>query len=158
MEQTTQKPTAYMGTLPSSAPLATPYVPFQSNDPQTYDAKKGMARGTLFPGLDLPYLGMVNQDGGEVTPLKELMAMSFAITELNLYLDTHSDDTEALDLFRSYVELYQKAVETYEKLYGPLVVTEAGKDGTFDWVQDPWPWNLVQPRTLEAMAKSGKEG
>ena len=49
-----------LGTLPARAPLANPYVPFQDENPMQYEAKKGLIRGTLFPGLDLPFLGMVN--------------------------------------------------------------------------------------------------
>lgn len=48
------------GVLPACAPLANPYVPFQQNNPQTYPAKKGVVRGTLFSGLDLPFVGRIN--------------------------------------------------------------------------------------------------
>ena len=48
------------GNLPACAPLANPYVPFQQNNPQTYPAKKGVVRGTLFSGLDLPFVGRIN--------------------------------------------------------------------------------------------------
>lgn len=48
------------GRLPACAPLANPYVPFQQNNPQTYPAKKGVVRGTLFSGLDLPFVGRIN--------------------------------------------------------------------------------------------------
>jgi hypothetical protein len=33
--------------LPSAAPLAEPFVPFQPNDPNRYEAKAGLIRGTL---------------------------------------------------------------------------------------------------------------
>lgn len=166
MEHATKPDTVenpYLGTLPCRAPLATPYVPYQKNDPQKYDAAKGLARGTLFPGLDLPYLGMVNSDSSAVTPLKELMAMSFAITELGLYLDTHSDDTEALSLFRSYVEMYESAMKSFEAQYGPLELTCAGQNGVYNWTQDPWPWDYtqagdtVQAAKITRSAKCGKE-
>jgi hypothetical protein len=49
------------GRLPSMAPLANPYVPFQLENPPMYEAKKGVVRGTLFPGLDLPFMGMENK-------------------------------------------------------------------------------------------------
>ena len=42
------------GRLPAMAPLANPYVPFQLENPPQYEAQKGLVRGTLFPGLDLP--------------------------------------------------------------------------------------------------------
>ena len=49
-----------LGVLPELAPLANPYVPFQQENPKQYTAKRGLIRGTLFPGLDLPFMGMVN--------------------------------------------------------------------------------------------------
>ena len=49
------------GRLPAKAPLANAYVPFQSEKPPRYEARTAMVRGTLFPGLELPFMGMVNQ-------------------------------------------------------------------------------------------------
>ena len=45
------------GTLPACAPLANPYVPFQNDNPERYAAGRALMKGTLFPGLDLPYRG-----------------------------------------------------------------------------------------------------
>ena len=39
------------------------------------------------------------------TALCELMALDFAINELGLYLDTHREDKEALQLYTNYVTL-----------------------------------------------------
>ena len=94
------------GRLPAMAPLANPYVPFQLNDPPKYESRKAIIRGTLFPGLDLPFMGMVNKSELPVTPLTELQTMAFAIQELALYLDTHRDDLEALELYRQYQKMY----------------------------------------------------
>ena len=49
------------GRLPAVAPLANPFVPFQMEDPPRYEARKGLIKGTLFPGLDLPFMGRTNQ-------------------------------------------------------------------------------------------------
>ena len=87
------------GRLPASAPLANPYVPFQLENPPRYEARKGMVRGTLFPGLDLPFMGMVNKNEKPVTPRTELQVIAFALQELARYLDTHRDDQEALELY-----------------------------------------------------------
>ena len=76
------------GRLPSLAPLANPYVPFQQDDPPKYEAKKGIVRGTLFPGLDLPFMGRVNQAELPASAMSELQALAFAVQELALYLDT----------------------------------------------------------------------
>ncbi len=130
----------WKGALPSCAPLANPYVPFQNANPKRYKAEKGLIRGTLFPGLDLPYLGMVNEKEKGSDGLAELQALSFALTELGLYLDTHKDDLEAGELFKAYSELYQKGVSSYQKAHGPLYQVFAAPDGRYKWTEGPWPW------------------
>ena len=50
------------GNLPSCAPLATPYVPFQQANPQVYPATLAFIRGTLYPGLDLPFFNLFVSD------------------------------------------------------------------------------------------------
>ena len=132
---------AYQGRLPAMAPLANPYVPFQLENPPKYEAKKALTRGTLFPGLDLPFLGMVNKENLPATTLAELQALDFAIVELALYLDTHREDMEALELYQKYQELYDRCREVYEKKYGPLNHISA-RDGGYTWLDDPWPWEL----------------
>ena len=127
------------GRLPAMAPLANPYVPFQLENPPKYEARKGMIRGTLFPGLDLPFMGMVNNKEKPVTPKTELQAMAFAIQELALYLDTHRDDKEALELYRTYQKLYHEAVGAYTKKCGPMNHHCPG-EGPYQWLCDPWPW------------------
>lgn len=138
------------GILPPSAPLANPYVPFQPNHPATYPAKEGVVRGTLFPGLDLPYLGMRNEGTLSDTHLHELQALNFALTELDEYLDTHSDDTEAFELFRSYADLYLQGRKEYEKLHGPLSQLSAAQGEGYRWLNDPWPWDFCANDEKEA--------
>lgn len=128
------------GKLPCYAPLANPYVPFQQEGSPKYEARKGLIRGTLFPGLDLPFMGMINQQELSQTPLHELQALGFAVHELALYLDTHRDDQEALELYRAYQELYQKGAETYEREYGPLNHKTPMDGKRYQWLDDPWPW------------------
>lgn len=133
---------AYQGRLPAMAPLANPYVPFQLESPPKYEAKKALTRGTLFPGLDLPFLGMVNKENLPATTLAELQALDFAIVELALYLDTHREDMEALELYRKYQELYDRCRQVYEKSYGPLNRLSVRDNESYAWLDDPWPWDL----------------
>lgn len=135
------------GKLPAMAPLANPYVPFQLEDSPKYESRKALVRGTLFPGLDLPFMGMVNKNELPVTPLTELQAMAFAVQELALYLDTHRDDNEALTLYRTYQKLYDEGRKAYEKMCGPLnhkSITEGG----YKWLDDPWPWEYTKNREV----------
>ncbi len=132
------------GKLPYCAPLANPYVPFQQESPPKYEARRGLVRGTLFPGLDLPFMGQVNETELTNTPLAELQALSFAINELSLYLDTHQNDEEALELYRAYQELYEKGMKTYNETYGPLTHNQVETTGNYRWLKDPWPWEYSE--------------
>ena len=135
------------GRLPANAPLANPYVPFQMENPPKSDARKGIIRGTLFPGLDLPFMGMVNKNELPVTPLTELQAMGFVIQELALYLDTHRDDNEALEMYRAYQAMYADGKKKYEEMYGALNHMSEGK-GEYRWLNDPWPWEYAKNREV----------
>lgn len=127
------------GSLPSCAPLSVPFVPFQSYDAELYSSAEALSKGTLFPGLDLPWKNVINRKVDTSTPLGELTALSFVIDELGLYLDTHPTDNEAYDLFRRYVELMKTGVERYRELYGPLLQTDIGSP-SYAWLESPWPW------------------
>ena len=129
------------GALPSCAPLANPYVPFQQAESDTYQANMGMVRGTMYPGLDLPFMGMVNQKEKSNTTLHRLQALNFAVTELGLYLDTHSDDQDATDLFNQYVEQYADALKQYEQVSGSTTQLGAALTGRYEWLDGPWPWD-----------------
>ena len=135
------------GRLPAMAPLANPYVPFQLDCPPQYEPRTALVRGTLFPGLDLPFMGMVNKEEKPVTPLTELQCLNFGIQELALYLDTHRDDHEALELYRNLQKMYKKGREIYEKEYGPLNHMSQA-DGPYRWLDDPWPWEFAANREV----------
>ncbi len=128
-----------MGRLPAIAPLANPYVPYQENNPTRYEPKLGLIRGTLFPGLDLPFMGLVNNKEKPATPLSELQTMAFVLQELALYLDTHNDDVEALEIYHQMQQMYSDAKCLYEKKYGPLTHTSITQ-GQYKWLDGPWPW------------------
>ena len=130
------------GRLPASAPLANPYVPFQLEDPPKYEARKALIRGTLYPGLDLPFKEAIQaRTKMNNTALVELMALDFAIDELGLYLVTHSNDQEVLQLYWSYLKMAKEGREKYMKLYGPLLQTDLTPEDGYTWLKDPWPWD-----------------
>ena len=131
------------GSLPHMAPLANPYVPFQSNNPKQYTAKKGLIRGTLFPGLDLPFMNKTNNTELSATLQHKLQALNFAVSELGLYLDTHPTDLDALELFNQYGEMYEEALQKYEEQKGPTMQMRAGMFGSYRWTDGPWPWEYA---------------
>ncbi len=135
----------WQGTLPPQAPLANPYVPFQAPNAPKYEARKGLVRGTMFPGLDLPFMGMVNEKEKPDTILSNLQSLAFAVQELALYLDTHREDQEALEVYRAYQEMLRKLQAKYAEVCGPLNHTSPG-DKTYRWLDDPWPWEYCANR------------
>lgn len=135
------------GRLPSTAPLANPYVPFQIENPPKYEPKTAIVRGTLFPGLDLPFMNMINEKELPMTPLTELQTMGFALHELALYLDTHRDDKEAFEVFRTFQRLYAEGREKYEKTCGPLTHMSP-MENDYSWLDDPWPWEYAGNREV----------
>lgn len=142
--ETASKCTKDRGLLPSCAPLANPYVPYQMNDPEPYPPARGLIRGTMFSGLDLPFMGMVNEKEKPKNLLHQLQSLSFAATELGEYLDTHADDAEALSLFSAYRDLYGELMAEYENKHGPLTQLQSGMDGKYNWPANPWPWDYPE--------------
>ena len=129
------------GLLPRRcAPLAFPYIPMQNQNPKRYDQRQALQQGTLFPGLDLPFhRELQSRFPAANSALSELMALDFAIDEMGLYLVTHADDQEALELYWSYIKLAKEGRKKYEAVYGPLSQTTI-TEGSYRWLDDPWPW------------------
>lgn len=128
---------------PPWRPWPIPMCPSRSKVLSAMSREKPWSRGTLYPGLDLPFMGMVNQNNLPVTPLSEVQVLAFAVQELALYLDTHPEDTEALELYRQYQQLYQKVSQAYEREKRPLNHAAPGRGDTYAWLDDPWPWEYA---------------
>lgn len=144
MEKPDVKPSACeagQGTLPSCASLAYPYIPMQGTNPTRFNRTEALKTGTLFPGLDLPFKAAIQaRTQLPNTALVELMALDFAVKELNLYLDTHPTDQEALGLYASYIKLAEEGREKYRAQYGPLNSEDLTLADGYTWLNDPWPW------------------
>ncbi len=146
-EPTTPNPSTcpdQCGTLPCCAGLAVPYVPYQQNDPEKYGEMEALSNGTLFPGLNLPFHLQVAGGSLSDTPLVQLQALDFVITELGHFLDTHPEDVEAFALFKEYVATAEIARNDYESNYGPLTRSATAKFDKYCWYNDPWPWNYSE--------------
>lgn len=130
------------GVMPSCAPLAVPYVPFQQQNPQRYSQSDALSNGTLFPGLNLPFHLKVNGSNVATGHLGELQALEFVLLELGIYLDTHQNDEEAFALFQQYAALEKAGREKYEAMHGPLFQSSTASQKKFSsWISDPWPWD-----------------
>lgn len=76
--------------------------------------------------------------------LKELMEVEFACVELNLYLDTHPEDRQALCSYGKLCQRFQELKEAYEEQVGPLFNFGLSKPrgDSWQWIDSPWPWEI----------------
>lgn len=72
--------------------------------------------------------------------LKEIQSYKFSSYDMLLYLDTHSDDKKAFELFKSLVKKYKELAATYEAQFGPLNPMSVSNSNTFNWLEEPWAW------------------
>ena len=74
--------------------------------------------------------------------LKRISELDFAIVDLNLYLDTHPECAEALEMLTKLAATLKSLKADYVKKYGPLMVTDVENETPFSWVapEHKWPW------------------
>ena len=73
--------------------------------------------------------------------LKKIGTLKFAVTDLDLFLDTHPGDTAAIGKRAEYIAELSPLVESFEMKFGPLTKAE-NTANTWTWVKDPWPWDM----------------
>ncbi len=83
---------------------------------------------------------MLRQNMNKNQLLQWINEVSFAVTEMTLYLDTHPDDAEALSYFNHFNQERQKALRLYSSTYAPLTLDTAQEENCWRWATEPWPW------------------
>ena len=83
-------------------------------------------------------LGAMNQE----QLLTYITQVSFVVSDMLLYLDTHPTDREALAYCEDHIAMRNKALKEYAALYGPLTIDTADDASSecWEWVNTPWPW------------------
>lgn len=137
--------------------LAMASVPKQ-NWCEPYDYETSLKEGTLFPCLNLPFYKAEEGDSNlkstsiasspEETQRESLMsklsAISFAINDLTLYLDTHPDCPKGLPLFKELLQKRLELLTEYADQYYPLTqisMITGNKDcNCYGWGEGPAPW------------------
>ena len=73
--------------------------------------------------------------------LNDIGKAGFVLTELNLYLDTHPYDQQAMDMFRQYSVLKNSLVKEFTEKFGPIVLNCVDMDSReWKWGTQDWPW------------------
>lgn len=67
---------------------------------------------------------------------------SFAVNDIQLFLDSHPDCSEALAYFHEHNDIRNAALKEYSRRFGPLTIETAceGSHNYWAWLQGKWPW------------------
>ena len=110
-----------------------------------YDPYQGFIRGNLYKDLYEPY--KIRQPY-EIKPMNEqaemltyIDALSFACTDLNLYLDVFPNNQQLIYLYNQYNMQKKELMEQYQTKFGPLILSSNSLN-SYPWAWDdkPWPW------------------
>ena len=73
--------------------------------------------------------------------LLKLSQVEFCAIDMQLYLDTHPNDSVAIKKYNQFVAEAENLRCEYEKNYGPLFsYIQASNENKFSWIDEPWPW------------------
>lgn len=82
---------------------------------------------------------MNNQNTNRRELFDNIGAISFALDDLRLFLDTHPDCAEALSLFTEYMTLRHELMAKYTTEFGPIDSYYPGTDNGWTWNKGPMP-------------------
>ncbi len=74
--------------------------------------------------------------------LRAIQIADFALTEANLFLDSHPDDENALRYYAKYKARLDELMEDYVNRFGPLCAHQYASWDHWKWVDGPFPWAL----------------
>lgn len=105
----------------------------------------GFIKGNMFENLYVPYknykplIPEVNSERGKL--LNSIRELAFALNDLDLYLDTHPDNSTIINLYGNYLKEKQRIMNEYESKYGPLNLNSKYQNiSNWSWAVEPWPW------------------
>jgi len=108
-----------------------------------FNPYEGFLAGNAFKEQYIPYknykIARVKINSEKEEMLFNIMEYSFMMHEMNLYLDTHPSNEEALSMFNEYRNKTNELVMKYERKYGPLMVSNSDNAKSFNWINE-WPW------------------
>ena len=142
--------------------LAVASVPIQQWTTQLYDYPQALKIGTLFPELNKPFFAAESLPGAEPpisgkmtkelggakpAPVKgteqqerealmaQIAAVSFALDDVVLFIDTHPNGAEAAALRTQLIEERKRLLKEFDEKFYPLT-----KDCEGLWGEGPMPW------------------
>ncbi len=74
--------------------------------------------------------------------IKDIQRIQFVALELALYLNTHPTDERALNMRNRTIRKLMALQDEYIEKYGPLTLNCARFSYPWDWIDEPWPWQI----------------
>ena len=119
------------------------YYEYNMNGKKTLDWEEGFLRGNIFKDEYEPYKNLTyfkqNPKSERERLLYEIMGISFAINDLNLYLDLHPEDKNLYEEFKRYTQKCMELKDEYSKKYGAITLDNTSEK--YNWIDSPWPWD-----------------
>lgn len=76
--------------------------------------------------------------------VRKIQELEFCAVDLNLFLDTHPTDTQALQNYNYIIKSLEQLKQLYSQQFGPFsnFGTAYNYGNAWDWVADneKWPW------------------
>ncbi len=70
----------------------------------------------------------------------EIAAVHMMLEELQLYLNTHPTDREALAKRNAYVNQMNILKDEFNKRFGMINQDDSLSPYPWQWIDEPWPW------------------
>lgn len=83
-----------------------------------------------------------NNNNSRMQMLRKVQEADFAAADLHLYLDTHPNCQTALNKYKEALECACRYRQEYETAYGPLTAAASSSAAPWQWIKNPWPWNM----------------
>lgn len=119
-------------------------INFNRNANKLFNIDEGFNKGNLFENIYSKYKNYVyklkvNSKKDEL--LYNIQKYTFALKDLNLYLDVHPTDNSILNEFNTAKNKLYNYKNEYENKYGPLCIENVNSNKNWTWVNNPWPWD-----------------
>ena len=116
-----------------------------SDNLNLFNPYEGYLKGNAFKDEYRPYknykVAKLNINSEKEEMMVNIGEYSFIMHDLNLYLDVHPNDTEALKKFSEYRNKVNDLITNYERKYGSLSVKGNVSTSTpFNWEASKWTW------------------